>query len=88
MKFRKKPVVIDAIQWHGDHISLIAISNLGGAVSEHPNGRDLIVHSLEGDVRCGPNDWVILGVEGEVYSCKDSVFQKTYERALDAEQLG
>ena len=38
-----------------------------------------VIHTLEGDMVGEVGDWLIKGIEGEVYPCKDSVFQKTYE---------
>ncbi len=38
-----------------------------------------IVQTLEGDMQANVGDWLIRGVEGEVYACKDSIFRKTYE---------
>jgi hypothetical protein len=41
------------------------------------------VHTLEGTMEGNPGDWLIKGVEGELYPCKDSVFQATYEAVED-----
>ncbi len=56
-QFRKKPVVIDAIQVT----------------------RPMTVETLEGTMNGNPGDWLITGVEGEQYFCKDSIFRATYE---------
>ena len=78
-KFRKKPVVIDAVQWfeHGDHPRvkrrLDSASDLWG-----------FIETLEGEMRVIPGDWVITGVAGEVYPCKDEIFRATYEPAEQA----
>ena len=56
-KFRKKPVVVEAIQ------------------ITHPTK----VKTLEGVMRGNPGDWLITGVHGEQYFCKDEIFRKTYE---------
>lgn len=79
-KFRKKPVVIDAVQWqqHGDH----------PRVKRRPDSAsDLwgFIETLEGEMRVIPGDWVITGVAGEVYPCKDEIFKATYEPADAAE---
>lgn len=73
MKFRKKPVVIEATQWfkHGDHPAV-----LGGAWHGHP-----YVQTLEGDHVVNPGDWIITGVKGEHYPCKPDIFEMTYEKA-------
>ncbi len=39
----------------------------------------IVVKTLEGDMQAEAGDWLIRGVEGEVYSCKDRIFRKTYE---------
>jgi hypothetical protein len=76
MKFRKKPVVIEATQWfkHGDH----------PLVTVMPRGREDAVkgwiHTLEGGHEVTPGDYIITGVVGECYPCKPHVFELTYER--------
>lgn len=44
-----------------------------------PANGDLMIRTLEGDMRAGYGDWVIRGVNGEFYPCKDAIFRKTYE---------
>ena len=70
MKYRKKPVVIEAAQWfkHGDHP---AVKDMGAPV----------VLTLEGPLHVTPGDWIITGVKGEHYPCKPDVFAATYEPA-------
>jgi len=81
MKFKKKPVVIDAIQWKGNNLSEIAA--LGGAREYGQDflGEDLIIHTLEGNMTASKGDWIIKGVKGELYPCKPDIFEETYERA-------
>jgi len=84
MRFRKKPVVIDAIQWTGDMKDAEAISDFAAestncAVGFH--GENLVVFALEGKMLALPGDWIIKGVRGELYPCKDEIFQATYEAA-------
>ena len=71
MKFRKKPVVIDAVQWHGNNFQ--EVSDLVGD-SEHVvfmNGdRTLEIPTLEGRMLGMIGDWVIKGIKGEFYPCK------------------
>ena len=57
MKYRKKPIVIDAVRLT----------------------RMMRIETLEGTMTGNPGDWLITGVEGEQYVCKNSVFQATYE---------
>jgi len=72
MKFRKKPVVIEATQWfkHGDH----------PAVKPANQGKDALIHTLEGPHFVTTGDWIITGVKGEHYPCKPDIFEATYER--------
>lgn len=84
-KFRKKPVVIEAIQWHGftdgpNYIPKPAMDFLGeesGVLcNEHGN---LVIKTLEGDMTVSTGDWIIRGVKGELYPCKPDIFEATYE---------
>lgn len=76
-QFRKKPVVIDAVQWFkdGDHPAVKAWHR-GGNV--YKNGTPLI-ETPEGEHRVTPGDWIITGVAGEHYPCKPDIFAATYE---------
>ena len=78
-KFKKKPVVISAVQWNGSNVSEVAL--LGGAREYEQDfmGDDLIIHTLEGNMKAGKGDWIIKGVKGELYPCKDDIFKETYE---------
>ena len=85
MKFRKKPVVIEATQWFkmGDHPEVKPVYTHGPS-DEHwhptvPTGEGWI-KTLEGDMRVTPGDWIITGVKGEHYPCKPDIFEATYER--------
>jgi hypothetical protein len=86
MKFRKKPVVIEATQWFkdGDHPAVRAWDK-GGHV--YPNGTPLI-DTLEGELRVSPGDWIITGVKGEHYPCKPDIFAATYDPADQRPALG
>lgn len=93
LKFRKKPVVIEAVRFglqeYGDnpltfeHVpAWLAQAIDEGAIQPVFRGEDywyLTVKTLEGPMTAGPGDWIIRGVEGELYPCKASVFDKTYE---------
>ena len=88
MKFRKKPVVIEATQWfkNGDHPEVKPVYT-HGPNDEHwhptvPTGEGWI-KTLEGDMRVTPGDWIITGVKGEHYPCKPDIFEMTYERVED-----
>ncbi len=78
-KFRKKPAVIEAIQFTGENIEEIStFINQHGQPYE--NG-DYCIFTLEGDHRAIPKDWIIKGIQGEFYPCKPDIFEATYEKA-------
>lgn len=96
MKFRKKPVVIEAIQLssspgkHGDQIKEWAeVESWGGgklsAIGNNVNGQfeaiAMAVRTLEGTLSAMPGDWIIRGIKGEVYPCRPDIFDETYEPA-------
>lgn len=78
MKFRKKPVIVDAVKWDGTYEALRAINILGSRKIEQDGGA-LDIFTLEGVVRANLGDWVIRGVQGETYPCKPNIFAETYE---------
>lgn len=86
MRVRKKPVEIDGIQWDGTNIHEIwdafGAQCVYGPTEE--NLGTLIITTLEGDMSAPVGWWILRGVEGELYPCKPSVFDTTYE-VLDAE---
>lgn len=87
MKYRKKPVVIEAFQWTGgpdqteDPEWIVeAIEKRDAWFRHHPQrGTLLVIHTLEGDMEAQPGDFVIKGIKGEIYPCKADIFQATYE---------
>ncbi|MCQ4302225.1 hypothetical protein NAV11_20110 [Pseudomonas songnenensis] len=89
MKFRKKPAVIDAIQWTGDNQEAVALF-LGerlprGVRFRIEANRVAISAIVKGSLeRCDfayPGDWIIRGVQGELYPCRPDTFAATYEPA-------
>jgi hypothetical protein len=80
--YRKKPVVIQAIQWDGTPEGVMSIKNfIDYTTTLIINSEYLTIETLEGDMKVMPNDWVIKGVNGEFYPCKPDIFEKTYEDA-------
>lgn len=79
-KFRKKPVVIEAIQFH--HGNFNEIEKFVGGDAEFRD-HELMIATLEGPLRAAPNDWIIKGVKGEFYPCKPDIFEATYELVED-----
>ncbi|OOM82320.1 hypothetical protein CLPUN_03210 [Clostridium puniceum] len=77
MKYRKKPVEIEAIQFNGNNIQQIL--EFADSSKLKING-ELVIDTLEGEMLVSKNDFVIEGVNGEFYPCKPDIFEKTYER--------
>jgi len=91
MKYRKKPVVIDAVQWTGENMAELEAfagdSLKLSACGIVGKGRNLKIESvlgictLEGFMRIDVGDFVIRGVKGEFYPCKPDIFEATYDEA-------
>jgi len=88
-KFRKKPVVIEAMQFETNNEvgspnmdAIVNWANQGkDAVTAWHNGTDIFIPTLEGEMRATVGDWIIRGVQGEFYPCKPDIFDATYEPA-------
>jgi hypothetical protein len=94
MKFRKKPVVIEAVQFTYDERGMLAVKEFCGSAlgnvrkERHPNAKaEAEIGTLEDGVTlkvqhiASEGDWIIRGVQGEYYACKPDIFEQTYERA-------
>ena len=89
MKYRKKPVVIDASQLAEENGGLIVgwinaeggEANLRGGPGGGSRGGSVLIETLEGVMVATPGDWIIRGVAGEFYPCKPDIFNATYEPA-------
>lgn len=80
MYYRKKPVVIEAIQWTGENIKEISDFMGVSHISYELPSNKLSIITLEGTMIAKKGDFIIKGVEGEVYPCKPDIFAKTYEK--------
>lgn len=91
MKFRKKPVVIEAVQLRWDTWSeMCKHAGVGKLEDGKPEGKmgdnnaiGLVIPTLEGLMTASENDWIIRGVKGELYPCKPDIFEATYERVQE-----
>jgi len=91
MRFRKKPVVIEAVQytrrfywpeWFADAVTANTIRTYGtGKFAMPTEDCFCVVKTLEGEMFCYEGDWIIRGVRGELYPCKADIFAETYEPA-------
>ena len=93
-KYRKKPVVIEAIQWTGENLQEV-VEFCGGL---HASARKwkwdeycrvvetegFKVFTLEGPLKASVGDWIIKGIHGENYPCKPDIFEETYEPVEEA----
>lgn len=79
MNYRKKPVVIQAIQWDGKND--MEVMDFMGRKSLIKERGKLVIPTLEGEIQASKDDWIIRGVENEYYPCKPDIFEKTYEPA-------
>ena len=77
MNYRKKPVVIQAIQWTGDNFE--EVLSLGTTREVTMVNDQLSIATLEGDHLANKGDFIIKGVQGELYPCKPDIFEATYE---------
>lgn len=94
-QYRKKPVVIEAVHYDehaarygwgnqvlDDNPWLDAAYDPGDILTNHQSAsgeRYIAIKTLEGVMRCNVGDWIIRGVKGELYSCRDDIFTATYE---------
>lgn len=77
MKYRKKPVIIEAIQWNGENKSeILSFANKSAYIT----AGGLTINTLEGNMKASVGDYIIKGVNGEFYPCKPDIFEKTYEK--------
>ena len=85
-KYRKKPVVIEAIEFDETAEKIIEVKNFMNdhdvVVSFNNSARigQLKINTLEGVMKANPGDYIIKGINGEFYPCKPDIFHKTYEK--------
>lgn len=78
MKFRKKPVEVEAVRFEaGDTLSVLQF--IGGSTAAWVMGDAIEISTLEGVMRADPGDWIIKGIAGEFYPVKPDIFEATYE---------
>jgi len=77
MKFRKKPIEVEAIQYTGENKNEIK-EFVGDCYMGDWRG-DISIHTLEGNMKISIGDFIIKGIRGEVYPCKPDIFKETYD---------
>jgi len=96
MKFRKKPVVVEAVKFDGTDQSFsmlkdFAGSAIGGVAKNSAGYLEVAIRTLEDGEHltvqhiATEGDWIIKGVQGEFYPCKPDIFEQTYEVVIDEE---
>jgi hypothetical protein len=79
-KYRKKPVVIEAIRWDGENMDEIKEFTPSDVWFDGAGG--CYVVTLEGTMQASIGDYIIRGVHDEFYPCKPDIFEKTYEKVI------
>lgn len=84
MKYRKKPVVVEAVQFTDTEESISKLSELGlepVQIDYADAGNPILkIKTLEGLMIAAEGDYIIKGIQGEFYPCKPDVFAETYEK--------
>jgi hypothetical protein len=86
MKFRTKPVEIEACRWATDLTWPQWMKDAwdeGVLFAKVPDHDAIFVKTMEGEMRADRGDWLIRGVKGELYPCRDDIFRMTYEPVAD-----
>ena len=76
-QYRKKTVVIEAIQLTDENVDLL-VEFCGNKIKSHPM-TGVVIETLEGNMLANKGDYIIKGVKGEFYPCKPDIFEMTYE---------
>lgn len=81
-KYRKKPVIIEAVQFLGDARLIQKFVGEQLSIGLDIDGKtvETIIPTLEGNMRASVGDYIIKGVQGEFYPCKPDIFEQTYEK--------
>lgn len=86
MKYVKKPVIVDAIQYDGKNFDEIA-QNFNVANFKRDLGDYLLIPTLEGEMRANPGDFIVRGVKGEFYPVKPDIFEECYDEANSSDEV-
>ena len=81
-KYRKLPVIIEAVRFTGKNMQSILRFGKGDILLQISTNQ-LKIKTLEGTLFIQPGDWIVRGVNGEVYPVKHDIFEKTYVEELE-----
>ena len=82
MKFKKKPIIVEAINYTGENQAEIAFFTGGidlDMARHEPQSKQILIKTTEGWLNATPGDWIIKGTHGEFYPCKPDIFKAIYE---------
>lgn len=93
-KYRKKPVVVEAVRWTGSNLeeirNFVGSDLIEDCVELFDTKRELkkmlvgiAINTFEGTMRVDYGDYIIKGVQGEFYPCKPDIFEQTYEEVIE-----
>lgn len=91
-KYRKKPVEVEVFKWLGDIrqsedpewiITAIYDNKVSFGIDRGNSRPIMLIETLEGTMTAYPGDYIIQGVQGEIYPCKADIFEQTYESVID-----
>ncbi len=92
--YRKKPVVIEAMQFNGLESYLAIFDWMKARGDTHALANEveyrtptMLIQTLEGTMAASPGDWIICGVQGEFYPCKPDIFEATYDAVPTPDRL-
>lgn len=86
MKYIKKPIIIEAVQWTGNNVLYVSsffYDNKIEAIYDSES-KAFIINTLEGQMKASIGDYIIKGIQGECYPCKPDIFEETYEPVDDS----
>lgn len=80
-KYKKKPVIVEAVQYKKDNIGECLNFCGNENMIYNPEDNEYYISTLEGNMKISDGDYIIKGVNGEFYPCKEDIFEKSYEIA-------
>ncbi len=89
MKYRKKPIIVEAVLWTGDVDNVEApewFKNNMKNGNIRRAGKALVINTMEGNMYCCVGDYVVQGVKAEVYPIHPDIFKLTYEKVEESEE--
>lgn len=87
-KYKRKPTVVEAVQWDGTIEMARALVNvIGSDLTFYENTKELLLQTHAGSLRILPNDWILKDTKGGYYPCKSDIFALTYQKEVEKPKL-